>query len=206
MLLLKNNRQKDRQKMHSIILASSSIYRKELLSRLKVPFNTFSPDIDESRLANESIPAMVERLSQAKANAGCLQNPESICIGSDVVAGLDDLILGKPETHENAIEQLAQMSGNEVIFYTGVCVSAPSLSFETYHLSPTKVRFKKLTEDMIEHYLQKEKPYQSAGSFKAETLAIALLESYECEDPTAIIGLPLIFLSQKLIEIGVKIF
>ncbi len=191
--------------MASLILASSSIYRKELLSRLKVPFTSFSPHIDESRLSNESIPDMVKRLSCAKAKAGSLQYPESICIGSDVVAALDNTILGKPETHENAVQQLMQMSGKEIIFYTGVCVSAPSLNFETYHLSPTKVQFKKLNLDMIEHYLQKEKPYQSAGSFKAETLAIALIERYECEDPTAIIGLPLMFLSQQLITLGVDV-
>ncbi len=189
--------------MTSLILASSSIYRKELLSRLKVPFDTYSPDIDESRLENESIKDMVKRLSIAKAKAANIKHPNCICIGSDEVAGLNDVILGKPGTHENAIAQLMQMSGKDVVFYTGVCVKG--LEFESYHLSTTTITFKDLTPVMIENYLQKEKPYQSAGSFKSETLGSALINRFESEDPTAIIGLPLIKLCESLELAGIAI-
>lgn len=188
-----------------LILASSSIYRKELLSRLKVPFSTFSPDVDESRHKDEHIPDMVKRLSLAKAHIACEKNPNSICIGSDEVAGLDDEILGKPLCHENAIKQLSSMSGKQVVFYTGVCVCAPFLPFEEYRLSTTTITFRTLSPAMIENYLQKEKPYQSAGSFKSETLGSALISRFESEDPTAIIGLPLIILSEMLTQAGIAI-
>ncbi|MBS0287839.1 MAG: septum formation protein Maf [Proteobacteria bacterium] len=193
------------QNTHPLILASSSIYRKELLSRLKVPFSIFSPDVDETRLQGETIPDMVKRLSIAKARIACEKNPRSVCIGSDEVAGLDGEILGKPLTHENAIKQLTHMSGKEVVFYTGVCVSAPFLPFEEYRLSTTSITFRQLTPAMIENYLQKEKPYQSAGSFKSETLGSALISRFESEDPTAIIGLPLIILSEILTQAGITI-
>lgn len=191
--------------MTQLILASSSIYRKELLARLKVPFDTYSPEIDESRLDNESIHDMVERLSRAKAQAALAKYPHAVCIGSDEVAGLEETILGKPGTHENAIAQLTQMSGKQVIFYTGVCVSAPLKNYEVYHLSTTAITFRDLTQEMIENYLHKEKPYHSAGSFKSETLGSALINRFESDDPTAIIGLPLIKLSQMLEEAGIAV-
>lgn len=191
--------------MTQLILASSSIYRKELLSRLKTAFETYSPDIDESRLANETIHDMVERLSKAKAKAACEKYPSSICIGSDEVAGLGEMILGKPLTHEKAMAQLNQMSGKEVVFYTGVCVSAPFKNYEAYHLSTTSITFRTLTSRQIENYLEKEKPYHSAGSFKSETLGSALISRFKSEDPTAIIGLPLIKLCELLNGAGLEI-
>lgn len=189
--------------MTSLILASSSIYRKALLERLKVPFNTFSSDIDESRLPHETIPEMVKRLSIAKAKAALVAYPHSVCIGSDEVAALGDDILGKPLTHENALAQLSKMSGQEVVFYTGVSVC--SQTHEDYALSLTKVTFRTLNQEMIENYLLKEKPYESAGSFKSETLGSALITRFESDDPTAIIGLPLIKLCSMLQQAGIKL-
>ncbi len=191
--------------MYPLILASSSIYRHELLSRLKIPFTTFSSDIDETPHPGEPIPEMVLRLSKEKAHACALLNPGAICIGSDEVAALGNTILGKPLTHENAIKQLSEMSGQQVIFYTGVCVSAPFLKHEDIRMATTTVTFRTLSQQMIENYLHKEKPYHSAGSFKSETLGSALLERFESEDPTAIIGLPLIMLCDMLSRVGIEV-
>jgi septum formation protein len=191
--------------MHPIILASSSIYRQELLSRLKIPFTTFSSDIDETPRNGESIFDMVLRLSKEKALAAAIKNPGCVCIGSDEVASLNNTILGKPGNYENAVKQLSQMSGKEVIFYTGVCVSAPFLRHEECRMATTTVTFRKLPQHQIENYLRKEEPYQSAGSFKSETLGSALLEKFESEDPTAIIGLPLIMLCEMLRKVGIEV-
>jgi septum formation protein len=191
--------------MHPIILASSSIYRQELLSRLKIPFTTFSSDIDESPKNGESIFDMVLRLSKEKALSAAKKNPGSICIGSDEVAALNNTILGKPGNYENAVKQLSQMSGQQVIFYTGVCVAAPFLHHEECKMAKTTVTFRKLSQQQIENYLSKEQPFQSAGSFKSETLGSALLEKFESDDPTAIIGLPLIMLCEMLRKVGIEV-
>lgn len=191
--------------MRPIILASSSIYRKELLERLKIPFTTHSSDIDESPLPGEPIPDMVLRLSQEKALAASIVYPDAICIGSDEVAGLNNTILGKPLTHQNATKQLQSMRDKKIIFYTGVCVVSPHHSHIDTRMSETAVTFKNLTDKMIENYLNKEKPYHSAASFKSETLGSALIDKMECDDPTAIIGLPLIVLCDMLRAVGVEI-
>ncbi|MGE3317669.1 MAG: nucleoside triphosphate pyrophosphatase [Candidatus Berkiella sp.] len=191
--------------MPKLLLASSSIYRQELLGRLKIPFESYSPDIDETPKNGESLEALVLRLSKEKAKAGVMQFPEAVCIGSDEIAALENTILGKPLTHENAIQQLTRMSGQKVDFLTGVCVYAPKLSFEDCRLVTTTVIFKKLTPSMIENYLQKEQPYQSAGSFKSETLGSALIDKMQSDDPTAIIGLPLITLCHMLNKVGIAI-
>ncbi|MBS0289435.1 MAG: septum formation protein Maf [Proteobacteria bacterium] len=191
--------------MYPLVLASSSPYRKELLSRLKIPFSVSSPEIDESRLVHETIFDMVLRLSKEKAIAGAAGNPQCVCIGSDVVAAFDGQVLGKPLSHQAAINQLSIMSGQQVIFYTGVCVAAPFLNHEACHMSITTITFRTLSKQMIENYLTKEKPYQSAGSFKSETLGCALVSRFECDDPTAIIGLPLIALSDMLKDVGIEV-
>lgn len=191
--------------MPKLLLASSSIYRQELLSRLKVPFESFSPDIDETPKSGESLESLVLRLSREKAKAGAIRFPESVCIGSDEIATLENAILGKPLSHENAIEQLTRMSGQKIDFLTGVCVYAPTLSFEDCRLVTTTVIFKKLTRNMIENYLLKEQPYNSAGSFKSETLGCALIEKMQSDDPTAIIGLPLISLCDLLNKAGIEV-
>lgn len=191
--------------MHPLILASSSIYRHELLSRLKYPFTTFSPEIDETPHVGETISDMVLRLSQEKALAAAEKNPTCVCIGSDEVAALENTILGKPGNYENAVKQLTQMSGQVIIFYTGVCVAAPHLQKIETQLVLTTVKFRTLTLSMIENYLRKEEPYTSAGSFKSETLGSALLERFESDDPTAIIGLPLILLCDMLRRVNIHI-
>jgi 7-methyl-GTP pyrophosphatase len=191
--------------MHPILLASSSVYRRELLSRLKLPFECYSTDIDESPRPQETIPDLVLRLSHEKAHNAATQYPQHVCIGSDEVAALDGVILGKPGTHENAIEQLTMMSNREVVFYTGVCVLAPLSASNDCRLALTTVKFRHLTPKMIENYLNKEKPYQSAASFKSETLGSALIEHFQSDDPTAIIGLPLIMLCDMLSKVGIEI-
>ena len=191
--------------MIKLLLASSSVYRQELLARLKVPFECFAPDIDESPKAGESIQAMVLRLSKEKAEAASHRFPDAVCIGSFEVAALDNTILGKPLTHEVATKQLKDMSGKKVEFYTGVCVYAPTLAFEDCRLVTTAVTFRQLTPSMIENYLIKEQPYHSAGSFKSETLGSALIEQFHGDDPTAMIGLPLITLCDMLQKLGLEI-
>jgi len=191
--------------MVKLLLASSSIYRKELLSRLKIPFTTFSPEVDESHLPGEPWETMVLRLSEEKALCAAKLYPDSVCIGSDAVAALDHTFFGKPLTHEVAKAQLAIMSDQVVTYYTGVCVAAPFLHYVKCKLVPTKVKFRPLSAQIIENYLLKEKPYYSAGSFKSETLGSALIEHVESEDPTAIIGLPLISLCDMLSEVGITI-
>lgn len=188
--------------MHKLLLASSSVYRQELLGRLKIPFDSFSPNIDETPKPGESIQALVLRLSKEKAIAASNRFPEAICIGSDEVAALDNEVLGKPLTHEKAVKQLMSMSGKKVAFHTGVCVLAPLQAFEDCRLVTTAVTFRKLTPSMIENYLNKEQPYQSAGSFKSETLGSALIEKFHGDDPTAMIGLPLITLCDMLEKVG----
>lgn len=191
--------------MQKLLLASSSLYRQELLSRLKISFDCYSPDIDETPKNGESIEALVLRLSKEKAKAASTQYPDAICIGSDELAVLNNEVLGKPLTHENAIQQLSAMSGQKVDFYTGICVLSTSPTFEDCRLVMTSVTFRKLTPSMIENYLQKEKPYQSAGSFKSETLGSALIEKFHGDDPTAMIGLPLIALCDMLEKAGMPV-
>jgi len=188
--------------MKKLLLASSSVYRQELLARLKVPFDSFAPDIDETPKMGESIQALVLRLSKEKAFAASHRFPDAICIGSDEVAALGNTILGKPLTHEVATKQLTDMSGKKIEFHTGICVYAPALSFEDCRLVTTAVTFRQLTPNMIENYLIKEQPYHSAGSFKSETLGSALIEKFHGDDPTAMIGLPLITLCDMLQKIG----
>ena len=191
--------------MTQIILASSSPYRKELLSRLRLPFEIFAPHIDEAPLLDESFEDHVKRLSLAKAHEVAKQFPHAYCIGSDEVAGLSNEILGKPLTHENAKAQLEKLSGKTVTFYTGVALVQASNHFEEYRLAMTHVTFRSLSDEMIEAYLQKEKPYHSSASFKSETLGSTLILRCESHDPTAIIGLPLIELTNLFEKAGISV-
>lgn len=191
--------------MRPLILASSSIYRKALLERLKIPFTCFAPDIDESPRPGENISDLVLRLSKEKSEFCNDKYTDAVCIGSDELAAIDNEALGKPGDKANAIKQLTLMSGNQVKFYTGVCVSAHYLKHHECRLSITTLTFKKLTASMIENYLEKEKPYHSAASFKSETLGSALIEKFECDDPTGIIGLPLIMLCEMLEKVGIEV-
>ena len=175
-----------------LILGSTSIYRRELLGRLRIPFSVESPQVDEAALPGETPEMLAQRLALAKAQAVAARFPEAIVIGSDQVADLDGTALGKPGEHARAVQQLRQMSGKLVIFQTAIAVVCLESGFCQQALAPVKVQFRHLSESEIENYLQAEKPYDCAGSAKSEGLGIALLERIDNDDPTALVGLPLI--------------
>lgn len=188
-----------------LILGSTSVYRRELLSRLRIPFSVESPQVDESPLPGESPPDLARRLALTKANAVAMRFPNSVVIGSDQVADLDGHSLGKPGNHERAVLQLRQMRGKTVIFQTAVAVVCLQSGFCQQTLAPVKVSFRSLSDSEIENYLQTEQPYDCAGSAKSEGLGIALLDSIESDDPTALVGLPLIRTSQMLRAAGIPL-
>ena len=188
-----------------LILGSTSRYRKELLNRLRIPFETASPDVDETPNSNESPKDLALRLALAKARAVALKYPEAVVIGSDQVADLEGTPLGKPGNHANAILQLQRMRGKTVIFQTALSVVCIATGFERTDLAEVKVKFRDLSDAEIETYLRAEEPYDCAGSAKSEGLGIALLDSIENDDPTALIGLPLIRTCQMLREAGMKL-
>lgn len=188
-----------------LILASTSPYRRELLSRLGLPFETANPRTDETPFSHETPEALALRLSEAKARAVIEQYPGSLIIGSDQVAILDDQIFGKPGNHERAVEQLQRLSGRGVNFFTGLCLLNSKTGQVQLQGVPTQVTFRHLTANEIECYLQREQPYQCAGAAKVENLGIALLERCQSDDPTALIGLPLIALCAMLRREGIDI-
>ncbi|MCU7931358.1 MAG: Maf-like protein [Candidatus Thiodiazotropha sp. (ex Codakia rugifera)] len=175
-----------------LILASSSPFRRELLSRLGLEFGTISPDVDESHQQEEPPEQLVTRLAESKARAVAETHTEALIIGSDQVATVNGSILGKPGTHQRAVEQLQQTSGKQVIFLTGLCLLNSKTGQTQVCCEPFHVTFRQLEKGEIENYLKKEKPYNCAGSFKSEGLGISLFERLEGEDPNALIGLPLI--------------
>jgi len=175
-----------------LVLGSTSPYRRELLQRLQIPFEVVAPDVDETALPQETPSALASRLALAKAHAVARNFPQAVVIGSDQVADLNGLALGKPGTHERAVVQLRQMRGQTVIFQTAVAVVCLESSFEQTGLAAVRVKFRDLSDSEIENYLRAEQPYDCAGSAKSEGLGIALLESIDSDDPTALIGLPLI--------------
>ena len=176
--------------MPALILASTSRYRQELLGRLRIPFEAAAPEVDEAAQPGEAPAALAERLALAKARAVAARFPGAVVLGSDQVAELDGEAIGKPGTHENAAEQLRRMSGREVVFQTAVAVVAPGVA--AIERAEVRVRFRTLSDAAIEAYLRADEPYDCAGSAKVESLGIALLEAVESDDPTALIGLPLI--------------
>jgi septum formation protein len=189
----------------ALILGSTSTYRKELLSRLQIPFEVAAPDVDETPLASEAPLALAERLALAKANAVATKYPNAVVIGSDQVADLNGQSLGKPGTHDKAVAQLRMMRGQTVAFQTAVAVVCLATGFEQQSLATVRVKFRDLTMEEIENYLQLEKPYDCAGSAKSEGLGIALLESIDSDDPTALIGLPLIRTCQMIRAAGIAL-
>jgi len=189
----------------TLILGSTSRYRKELLSRLQIPFETVAPDVDETPHSNESPKDLALRLALAKARAVALKNPEAIVIGSDQVADLEGAPLGKPGNHTNATLQLQRMRGKTVIFQTALSVVCIATGYQRTDLAEVKVKFRDLSDAEIESYLRAEEPYDCAGSAKSEGLGIALLDAIDNDDPTALIGLPLIRTCQMLREAGVKL-
>ncbi|MEO7885407.1 MAG: Maf family nucleotide pyrophosphatase [Polaromonas sp.] len=188
-----------------LILGSSSRYRRELLQRLRIPFEVASPDVDETPGFGELPGALAERLALAKARAVAAAFPGAVVIGSDQVADLDGQPLGKPGTHEKAVAQLRRMRGQTVIFQTAVAVVCLESGYEAQSLAAVKVKFRALTDDEIENYLRAEQPYDCAGSAKSEGLGIALLESIDNDDPTALVGLPLIRTCRLIQAAGVKL-
>lgn len=183
---------------NSIILASSSRYRRELLQRLGVPFESWSPDVDERPLPSEPPRETAIRLARAKADAGARKFPSAWIIGSDQVADLDGRAIGKPGTFENASQQLRDVSGHSVLFHTALCVWNARLERRHERLVSTDVAFRRLTDAEIDRYLNREHALDCAGSAKSEGLGISLLSRLGGEDPTALVGLPLIALASML--------
>jgi len=188
-----------------LVLASTSPYRRELLARLGVPFEVAAPDTDETRQPGESAEALVRRLAEAKARAVAARFPDALIIGSDQVAVLGNSILGKPGTHERAVEQLAAAAGNAVTFFTGLCLFNAASGRAQVDVIPFRVHFRPLTMNQIENYLRREQPYNCAGSFKSEGLGISLFTRLEGDDPNALIGLPQIRLIDMLAAEGVQV-
>jgi septum formation protein len=189
----------------TLILASSSTYRRELLQKLNIQFSSVSPHVDETKFENESPRETALRLSQDKARKVGSEYPHALIIGSDQVATLDGLQLGKPLNHQNATKQLQMMRGREVTFYNALCLFNAATGHMQSEVIPYLVRYRQLTDFQIENYLNKEKPYQCAGSAKSEGLGIALIERMLGEDPNALIGLPLIKLITMLENEGVSV-
>lgn len=188
-----------------LILASSSIYRRELLERLQLPFEVISPEVDETPFEYESPQETALRLAQAKARKVANSHPQALIIGCDQVATLDGNQLGKPLIHENAVKQLCLMRGRSVTFHSALCLFNASTGNMQAEVVPYIVEFRELTDAQIENYLQKEQPYHCAGSAKSEGLGIALIASMRGDDPNALIGLPLIQLISMLQNEGLSV-
>lgn len=188
-----------------IVLGSSSPYRRELLSRLKLGFDIDLPHVDETPRPGECPRDIALRLALEKARAVAAKHPDAAVIGSDQVADLGGQPLGKPGTHERAARQLRQMSGQVVVFHTAVAVVCEASGFEQVDLAPVRVTFRELGDEEIESYLRAEQPYDCAGSARSEGLGIALLEAIESDDPSALVGLPLIRTCRMLRAAGVRL-
>lgn len=188
-----------------VVLGSTSRYRHELLSRLRFPFDTANPEVDESPRPDETPSDLARRLALAKAHAVARRFPEAVVIGSDQVADLDGEALGKPGTHERARAQLRLMSGRTVVFQTAVAVVCEASGFEQLDLAPVQVVFRDLDDGEIERYLKAEQPYDCAGSAKSEGLGIALIDRIDNDDPSALVGLPLIRTCRMLRAAGVTV-
>ncbi len=188
--------------MLPLILASSSVYRRALLDKLQLTYQCHSPDIDETPMPNETANQLVKRLSISKARAVANHYPNHIIIGSDQVATYKDLLLGKPGNFQNAYQQLLNASGEKVTFLTGLCVINTHTGQELSLVEPFHVHFRTLTPNMIKNYLDKDQPWDCAGSFKSEGLGISLFEKLEGDDPNSLVGLPLIQLIRCLERMG----
>lgn len=188
-----------------LVLASSSPYRREVLSRLGVEFSTVSPEIDESSLDGETPQALVCRLAESKTKAVAASHAHALIIGSDQVATLDNQVLGKPGNHQRAVEQLTMASGRRVTFFTGLCLFNSDTGTHQVCCEPFHVEFRELSAGEIESYLQKEQPYNCAGAFKSEGLGVCLFKRMQGDDPTSLIGLPLIQLVNMLRKEGLDV-
>lgn len=188
-----------------LVLASTSVYRCELLRRLHIPFQTAAPDVDETPLPGEGAKQTSWRLSREKAQAVAANHPDALIIGSDQVALLGEEQIGKPLTHDNALRQLRTMRGQSVNFYTALTLLNARTGEMQTEVAENRVSFRELSDDEIESYLRKEQPYHCAGSAKSEGLGIALISRIEGDDPNALIGLPLILLVSMLKKQGVSV-
>ena len=193
----------------TLVLGSTSRYRRELLERLHIPFDVESPEVDETPHSGESPRALALRLALAKARAVAQRRPQAVVIGSDQVADLHGDPLGKPGTHERAVEQLRRMRGQTVVFQTAIAVVCAATGFEQVDLAAVSVQFRSLEDGLddneIEHYLRTEQPYDCAGAAKSEGLGIALLRQIDNDDPTALVGLPLIRTCRMIRAAGVRL-
>jgi septum formation protein len=190
----------------TLILGSTSPYRRELLQRLRIPFEVQRPEVDETPLPHETPVALAQRLALTKAQAVAQRFPQAIVIGSDQVADLNGEPLGKPGNHANAVAQLQRMRGQSVVFQTAVSVVCLATGFAQTELAQVKVQFRHVNDAAIEAYLQAEQPYDCAGSAKSEGLGIALLERIDNHDPTALVGLPLILTCRLLRAAGMPLY
>ena len=188
-----------------LLLGSTSPYRRELLARLRIPFEVAAPEVDETAYPNETPKQLACRLAMAKARAVAARFPSHVVIGSDQVADLDGLALGKPGDHARAVLQLQQMRGQTVVFQTAVAVVCRESGFAQMDLAQVQVKFRELSDAQIEAYLLAEMPYDCAGSAKSEGLGIALLERIDNDDPSALVGLPLIRTCRMLEAAGVRV-
>jgi septum formation protein len=188
-----------------LVLGSTSPYRRELLARLRLAFDVAAPEVDETARPGEAPAAIARRLALAKARAVAERYPEAVVIGSDQVADLDGAALGKPGNHDNAVAQLRRMRGRTVVFHTALAVVCHASGFEELDLAPVQVRFRSYDDAEIEAYLRAEQPYDCAGSARSEGLGIALLEAIDSDDPSALVGLPLIRTCRMLRAAGVKL-
>lgn len=188
-----------------LVLASTSAYRRMLLERFGVPFETARPEVDETPLPGEAPPDTANRLALAKARAVAAYTPDALIIGSDQVAHIGEEVFGKPGTVERAVAQLQRMRGQTVIFHTALALIDNRNGHEEVRSIPTEVRFRMLSDAEIERYVDKERPLDCAGSAKSEGLGITLLDALAGDDPTALVGLPLIALSSMLREAGIEL-
>jgi len=188
-----------------LILASTSRYRAELLQRLKIPFEQIAPDCDETPHPEESALALVDRLAQAKAASVASVNPQALIIGSDQVACCQGDILGKPGDHQSAVRQLQSLRGNTVEFHTGLCLTHQATNKSLCSTVTTTVEFKNLNDEQIERYLQKDKPYDCAASFRSEGYGSTIVSRISTDDPTALIGLPIVRVAEYLYEFGFEL-
>jgi septum formation protein len=190
----------------ALILGSTSRYRRELLQRLRVPFDVVNPDVDETPLAGEAPQALATRLALAKAKAVAALHPQAVVIGSDQVADLNGEPLGKPGNHARAVLQLQRMRGQTVVFQTAVAVVCKATGFAQCKLAQVKVVFRDFSDESLQHYLHTEQPYDCAGSAKSEGLGIVLLARIDNQDPTALVGLPLLLTCRLLRAAGMPLY
>lgn len=191
--------------MPKLVLGSTSPFRRALLEKLQLDFDTDSPEIDESRQPDETPEQLVARLACEKARAVATRHPDSLIIGSDQVAINGDEILGKPGSHDRAMAQLRAASGRQITFLTGLCLYNSASGDEQVVVEPFSVHFRQLTDEQLDNYLKAERPYNCAGSFKSEAMGIALFDKLEGDDPNSLIGLPLIQLLRMLEKEGVRV-